>query len=269
VNVLCFAEVEDLFEVEYKEQEGLVVRLSEDKEIFFKRVNKMFIASIGEIASVYATIAVKKLQYSVAEAKRAELAHEMLRNAGYPSVGELIHLLGDGNILDMPALTRADIIRAYDIYGQPPEYVRGKLTKRKVSRVPFYTALRSEEAQTLQADVMHTEQNSFFVSVAEPMQLIMINHIKSEDAESLSGALQDQLNLLREKNFSPQMVYVDPASGLMNLRTQFPGVVIDPSGAGDHVSKIRLTSGFAALRRCTVPSRQGYLGYCLNLASRT
>jgi hypothetical protein len=85
---------------------------------------------------------------------------------------------------------------------------------------------------------MHIEQNSFFVSVAEPMQLIMINHIKSEDAESLGGALQDQLNLLRERNFSPQLVYVDPASGLMNLRTQFPGVVIDPCGAGDHVSKI-------------------------------
>jgi hypothetical protein len=85
---------------------------------------------------------------------------------------------------------------------------------------------------------MHIEQNSFFVSVAEPMQLIMINQIKSEDAESLGGALQDQLNLLRKRNFSPQLVYVDPASGLMNLHTQFPGVVIDPCGAGDHVSKI-------------------------------
>ncbi len=63
---------------------------------------------------------------------------------------------------------------------------------------------------------MHIKQNSFFVSVAEPMQLIMINHIKSEDAESLGGALQDQLNLLRERNFSPQLVYIDPASGLMS-----------------------------------------------------
>ncbi len=33
-------------------------------------------------------------------------------------------------------------------------------------------------------------------------------------------------------------MYVDPASGLMSLRTQFPGVVIDPCGAGDFVSKI-------------------------------
>jgi hypothetical protein len=35
VNVLCFAEVEDLFEIEYKEREGFTVRLENGKEIFF------------------------------------------------------------------------------------------------------------------------------------------------------------------------------------------------------------------------------------------
>jgi hypothetical protein len=116
--------------------------------------------------------------------------------------------------------------------------VRGKLTKRKVNRVNFDAALRSEDPQTIWADVMHINQQSFFVSVAEPMQLIMLNHIKSEDAESLGEALQDQLNLLRERSFQPNLVYVDPASGLMRLRTQFPGVVIDPCGAGDYVLKV-------------------------------
>jgi hypothetical protein len=85
---------------------------------------------------------------------------------------------------------------------------------------------------------MHIDQNSFFVSVAEPLQLVMLNSIKSEDAESLGEALQDQLNLLCEHRFQPQLVYVDPASGLMSLHTQFPGVLIDLCGAGDFVSKI-------------------------------
>jgi hypothetical protein len=76
------------------------------------------------------------------------------------------------------------------------------------------------------------------VSVAEPMQLIMLNSIKSDDAESVGEALQDQLNLLRVRNFQPQLVYVDPENGMMSLCTQFPGVVIVPCGAGDFVSKI-------------------------------
>jgi hypothetical protein len=42
----------------------------------------------------------------------------------------------------------------------------------------------------------------------------------------------------RERDYVPVMVYVDPASTLMSLRGQFPGVVIDPSGAGDHVLKM-------------------------------
>ncbi len=138
-------------------------------------------------------------------------------------MGELINLLGDGNLLDMPALTRSDDVRAYDIFGQPPEYNRGKLMKMKVNQVAFDAALRSEETQTLWSDVMHIDQNSFFVSIAEPVQLVMLNHIKSEEAESLGEALQDQLNLLREQSFQPELGYVDPASGLMSLRTQNPG----------------------------------------------
>jgi hypothetical protein len=237
-NFLCYAEVEDKFEVEYREREGFVVRLPDGKEVFFKRLNKMFVADVSAVASVLTTIAEKKIQYSVAEVKRAEMAYALLKNAGYPSAGELINLVGDGNILDMPALNQSDIVRAYEIFGQPPEYVRGKLTKRKVNRANFDAALRSEDEQTLWANVMHIDQTSFFVSVAEPMQLIILNHIKSEDADSLGEALQDQLNLLRECSFQPNPVYVDPASGLMSPRTQFPGVVIDLCGAGDFVPKI-------------------------------
>jgi hypothetical protein len=144
-----------------------------------------FVAKIDQVALILTTIGEKKLQYSSAEVKRAEKAYELLKNAGYPSAAELINLLGDGNVLDMPALTRSDIIRAYDIFGQPPEYVRGKLTKKKVNRVAFDVALRSEDVQLLWSDVMHIDQSSFFVMVCEPMQLLMVNHITSEGAESL------------------------------------------------------------------------------------
>jgi len=37
-------------------------------------------------------------------------------------MAEAIHLVEDGNISGIPALTREDIRRAYDIYGSPPEY---------------------------------------------------------------------------------------------------------------------------------------------------
>jgi hypothetical protein len=60
VNVLCFAEVEDLFEIKYREQEGFTVRLQNGREILFARRNKMFVAKVEDVASVLATITEKK-----------------------------------------------------------------------------------------------------------------------------------------------------------------------------------------------------------------
>ncbi len=104
--------MEDLFDIEYREREGFIVHLPNGKEIIFKRQNKMFVAKIDQVAAILTTIGEKKLQYSPAEVKKAELAYELLKNAGYPSAAELINLLGEGNVLDMPALTGSDIIRA-------------------------------------------------------------------------------------------------------------------------------------------------------------
>ena len=66
--------------------------------------------------------------YTKSEIERAKTAHELIKNSGYPSMGELIKIVEDGNILNLPGITRADIKQTYDVYGAPAEYVRGKLT---------------------------------------------------------------------------------------------------------------------------------------------
>jgi hypothetical protein len=73
--------------------------------------------------------------YTKDEVNRAKIAHQFLKNSGYPSIGEAVHLLTDGNVRGAPMLMRADLERAYRIYGQHPEYVRGKLTKKTVGRI--------------------------------------------------------------------------------------------------------------------------------------
>ena len=59
-----------------------------------------------------------------------------------------------------------------------------------------------------------------------------------ETVNALGVALQSQLQVLRERAFNPVKVTVDPASGFMSLRTQFPGVLIEPGGARDHIAKV-------------------------------
>jgi len=90
----------------------------------------------------------------------------------------------------------------------------------------------------MHGDVMYIDDQMFLVTVTEPMQLTLQTPIKSESANALGMALQSQLQVLRERAFIPMKVTVDPGSGFMSLRTQFPGVLIEPGGARDHVTKV-------------------------------
>ncbi len=200
----------------------------------------MYVAKAQDLlAHVLVTVEEKKAQFSSEQVKKAEAAYTLLKNSGYPSLNELMRLVSDGNVINMPVLRREDVLRAYEIFGPPAEYVRGKLTKTKVNRVPVDLLLKADDKnQVLWSDVMHIDGNKFFISVADPLQLLTVSHLKDETANSLGEALQGQLEMLRERDISPVLVYVDLASALISLRGQFPGVVVDPSGAGDHVPKV-------------------------------
>jgi hypothetical protein len=154
-------------------------------------------------------------------------------------MAEAVHLVEDGNISGMPALIREDIRRAYDIYGSPPEFVRGKMTKKKVSRaIVDKDLMLDEKKQVLYSAVMHIDSNKFLITVYEPIQLTIQNHRETKMQNELGLALQSQLKLLRSRGFIPTLVHTDPQSVFCALVAQFPEVVIDICGAGDYVSKV-------------------------------
>ncbi len=106
VNVLCFADVEVMFEVSYRPNIGFVVHV-DGKEIIFEQRNKLYVAKAEEFpAMLMITVEEKKSQFSGEQVKRAEAAYNLLKNAGYPSSSELINLVSDGNVTNMPALRR-------------------------------------------------------------------------------------------------------------------------------------------------------------------
>jgi uncharacterized protein VirK/YbjX len=100
----------------------------------------------------------------------------------------------------MPVLSAADVRRAYDLYGAHPEYVRGKLVKKKASRAVIDDNLiLDEKKQTLDTDVMHIDSSKFLVTVCEPLQLTLQCKIEQETQQVLGMALQGQLELLRSR----------------------------------------------------------------------
>jgi len=237
-NVLSFSDVEDKYPITYVPGESFIVHLP-DRDIEFKKRGKLFVALWEEVVGILTTVQEAESFYSKAEVKRAKEAHALIRNSGYPSMNELIRLIEDGNILELPSISRADIKRAYDIYGLPVEYVRGKMTKKTAGRQRIEPALQgSEKDQVLYSDVMHIDETHYLITVCDPLNLTLQTPVDRETADVLGLALQGHLQVLRERAFTPKIVHVDPASAFTALRTQFPGVIIDVGGARDFVAKV-------------------------------
>jgi hypothetical protein len=240
-NVLSLAEVEDMYSVTYIPGQMFTVHLP-CRDVEFRRTGKLYIANFYSLLhpkAVLATVQNNEDLYTRAEVHKAKEAYEFLKCSGYPSPEEAIHLLQDGNVFGLPNLSRQDIIRAYDIYGIPVAYVRGKTTRQAIARsVVDPEAIMKERAQVIFADVMHVDGFTFLISVVEPLQLTIQAPLEIETADHLGLAQQGHLSLLRARGFQPTIVYVDPQSGFRALKNLFPGVLIDDGGASDYVPKV-------------------------------
>jgi hypothetical protein len=176
--------------------------------------------------------------YTKAEEARAQAAYEIIRNCGYPSYAEAVHLIQDGNFTHMPMLTAEDIKHAYDLFGEPVESVRGKMTKKKASRALYDDNLiMDQQKQVFHTNVMHFEGQHFMITVCEPLQLVLQCPIKRETALVLGNALQNQIELLRSRGLIPIRVHTDPQSAFRTLMTMFDNVIINTGGAGDYIPK--------------------------------
>jgi len=238
-NVLSFAEVEDKYEISYVRAQTFTVHVPEGEDIVFSRQNKLYVADwCVDPGMVNATVRENERLYTKEEVRRAKLAHEFLKCSGYPSSDEAIHLITDGNVHGAPLLLKNDLERAYDIYGDHPEYVRGQMTKKKVGRQKIDVSRKCvQKSQSLYMDVMHIDTKKFLVLATEPLNLTLQSEGENEGKLALEMVLQGQLAVLRSKGYVPEIVYMDPQSSFRSMTQDFPGVEIDVGGKGDYVSK--------------------------------
>jgi hypothetical protein len=192
-----------------------------------------------ENTAVNATVREKEQLYTKEEIRRAKVAHEFLKCSGYPSIGQATHLITDGNVQGMPMLIKDDLIRAYEVYGELPEYDQGKMTKRTVGRMKIDISHKSvDKSLRLSTDVMHIDGDMFLISATEPLNLTLQSHIENEGKLALGIGLQGQLAVLRSRGFLPETVYTDPYSTFRSMTQDFPGVAIDVGGANDYLAKV-------------------------------
>ncbi len=145
--------------------------------------------------------------FTKAEIEQARTAYELIRAAGYPSYQEVIHLVQDGNIMHLPSLTAEDVQRAQELFGYPPGYVHGKLTKKTTGRaIVDNDLIIDRKEQVLHTDVMHIDGHKVLITVCEPLCLNLQVYIERESQSMLGMALQGHLELLCSRGFVPTRV---------------------------------------------------------------
>ena len=152
--------------------------------------------------------------------------------------GEALRMVRDGNINNLPF--EAEEIRHAFVLGEHVAAIKGKLTNRKAKwRTKVDPDLLCKrKVQTMVSDVMHMDKEHFLVSACTPLEVTLISWLPDLKEVSLGEGLQAQFNVLQSRGFSCNVVITDPQRGLVALVGKFPGVLVDISGAGDHLPKV-------------------------------
>jgi hypothetical protein len=239
-NVLSLADVEDKYKITYVRGQTFTVHMPEE-DVVFETKSKLYVADwCVEDTVVNATVREKEKLYMKEEIHRVKVVHEFLKCSRYPSIGEATHLITDGNVLGMPMLIKDDLIMAYEVYGEHPEYVQGKMTKRTVGRMKVDISCRSvDKSLHLSTDMMHIDGDMFLILATEPLNLTLQSHIENEGKLALGMVLQGQLVVLHSRGFLPETVYTDPHNMFRSMTQDFAGVAIEVGGANDYyVAKV-------------------------------
>jgi hypothetical protein len=124
---------------------------------------------------------------------------------------EVIQIVESGSVGNMLLLTRDNVRRAYELYGPPVGFVRGKTTRRQASfAVTDDDLILDQKKQVLSADVMHLDSYKYLVSVSEPLQLTLQTPVAHESQMVLGMALQSQLEVYRSCGFQPVLSSLSP-----------------------------------------------------------
>ena len=247
ISVLSQDDVESKYNITYIQGESYTVHMDQQDLIFVKK-NKLYVADMTDWVGLHdLDAAMKPLALATVtegsaltskETKSALKAKEFVRKAGYPSEGEALHMVRDGNLSNSP-IEAEDIKHAF-VLGEHVAAMKGKMTGKKA----VWETKRDEglvcarKMQTMVSDVMHLDNHTFLVSVCSPLELTLVAYLLNLKASSLGEGLQAQLKVLLTRGFTCDTIITDPQRGLVALTLKFPGILMDISGAGDHLPKV-------------------------------
>lgn len=244
-NLLCFADIEDKYDIDRVAGESFTVRLPGGEDLVFTRRNKFYVADCSawcqqskDVTAHTVTVAQMEATLTKGERRRLDAARKFVANAGFPSEHEAIRMLQDGNINATFDFNAADIRNVFRIPNNPHD-VRGKRTDRKVKRLPVDMSLVDISApQEMQTDIVHFGSLQFLFTHVDPLKLGLARLLTGTDAGSLGRALEDHISTIKAHKYTVSRVFIEPTPTALAMVGSAGDVVVQPTGAGEHLDRL-------------------------------
>jgi hypothetical protein len=181
--------------------------------------------------------------YSKRELKQASDARELSRLLGYPSDTSLANTLSAGGLLNCP-ITVKDVQRAHELLPHIGS-LRGKTTTHKsMAYKESESTLTVERELTMSVDIMFVNRRAFLISLTKPLGYTLVHdlgtNVGARSKSSIRRALNEQIASYKAQRFQIKTLLTDGEGAIASLKSELNanGIVVNPSGPGQHVPDI-------------------------------
>ena len=184
------------------------------------------------------TVAENQGYYTKKQIVAADRAMELIKALAHSTKRDAIKLVEGSNLTNCD-VTGEDIARAFHIYGGDVSALKGKMKNSAVGPNRSHQLLQPHKPpQTFSSDPTHLDGHHYLFTLARPLNLVLVTPIADQKEATLAAALLSQLSTLRERGYEVTKIRTDPEKALFNLKGKFSSIIVDTTGAGDHVVEI-------------------------------
>jgi hypothetical protein len=252
LNCISGPEVESHFRVSFSPHVSYVVSVTTELELIFtyNAVAHLYISDLGPVISPYRyasppgthvrptyAVSVREMEarYTKSEVSRAKTAADTMEKLGHCSAGDLMKMLRSGSITHAP-ISAADVQRSLVINGRPVPTIQGKTTKSAAGKRPELEDVPKPQVPVeLYSDIFHIGGVNTLLTVVKPLGLLISYSLRSMKLSDVSAGLSDHVKMIREREFEPTTIHLDPSQVHIALGRSIDGVNISVVAPGTHV----------------------------------
>ena len=186
------------------------------------------------------TVEQRAMRYTKGQVAAADEAVKFVKCMGHPTEQHCINMV---ERMVNPPVNKADIRRAFDIYGSSLASVRGRTTKTTTTKAEVAESIETpvQTDQVAEVDLMFIRSEAFLLCILSPLEFSFVVPLNTKKTPDVMNALEGIIAATKARGFTISKLRVDnePAIASPDITNMLGnhGIVVDTVASGDHAAK--------------------------------